>query len=142
MEYAIKLATDESIEDVEERVREELGEEGFGVLTEIDVQATLKEKLGKDTRKHRILGACNPQLADQGLQAEPDLGVLLPCNVTLYEEDGRTIVSAMKPTAALEVVDNPAVDKIANDAETRVYRALTRACPEGQLLNRESIEGA
>lgn len=142
MEYAIKVRTDEGLEDVEERVRDELSEEGFGVLTEIDVQATLREKLGKDTRKHRILGACNPALADQGLQAEPDLGVMLPCNVTLYAEDGSTIVSAMKPTAALEVVDNPEVDKIARDAEGRVYRAVTRACPDGEVLNEDPIEGS
>lgn len=134
LEYAMKLATEDAIDDVEARVRDELADEGFGVLTEIDVQATLKEKLGKDTRDHRILGACNPELADRGLSAEPDLGVMLPCNVTLYEDDGRTIVSAMKPTGALEIVDNPAIDELAEDAEARVSRALDRACPDGTEL--------
>lgn len=143
MEYALKIRTSEPMDEVEERVREELSEEGFGVLTEIDVQATLKEKLGVDRRKHRILGACNPPLADQGLSAEPDLGVLLPCNVTLYEEeDGQTVISAMKPTAALEIVDNPEIDKIARDAEARVWRAITRAAPDGEQLNEAPIEGA
>lgn len=127
------VRTDDELADVEERVREELSEEGFGVLTEIDVQATLKEKLGKDTRDYRILGACNPELADRGLSAEPNLGVLLPCNVTLYEEEGRTVVAAMKPTGALDVIGNPAIDELAEDAEARVSRALKRAVPDGDL---------
>ncbi len=141
MEYAMKMRTQDAISDVEERVREELAEEGFGVLTEIDVQATLKQKLGVDREEHRILGACNPALADQGLAAEPDLGVLLPCNVTLYAgDDGGTIVSAMKPTAALELVGNPEVEKIARDAEARVWRAIQRALPKGTPLNDDPVQ--
>jgi uncharacterized protein (DUF302 family) len=133
MAYAMKVRTDRPMDEVETRVREELKEEGFGVLTEIDVRATLKEKLGKDTRDYRILGACNPELADRGLSAESDLGVMLPCNVTLYEEEGRTVVSAMKPTGALAVVDNPDIDELAVDAEERVSRALERAVPDGEI---------
>jgi len=142
MEYAIKVRTDDAMDEVEQRLREELKEEGFGVLTEIDVKATLAEKLGKETREHKILGACNPELADRGLSAEPDLGVLLPCNVTLYAEGDDTIVSAMKPTSALEIVDNPSVEKIGADAEQRIHRAVTRACPDAESLNTEPIEGA
>lgn len=138
----MKVATDEEMSDVEPRIRDELAEEGFGILTEIDVQATLKEKLGKDTRPHRILGACNPELADQGLSHESDLGVLLPCNVTLYEENDRTIVSAMKPTRALEIVGNPAIEELAKDAEGRVFRAIERACPDAERLSEEPIAGA
>lgn len=141
MEYAIKVRTNDAMDDVEERLREELSEEGFGVLTEIDVKATLAEKLGKDTREHKILGACNPQLADQGLSAEPDLGVLLPCNVTLYADGDATIVSAMKPTTALEMISNPTVEKIAREAERSIYEAITRAVPDADLLNEEAIEG-
>ncbi len=136
MAYAMKIRTDDTMDAVEERLRDALSDEGFGVLTEIDVQATLKEKIGVERRPHRILGACNPPLADQGLSAEPDLGVLLPCNVTLYEDaDGGTIVSAMKPTTALEMVANPEVDKIAEDAEGRVWRAMRAAVPDGEVLD-------
>lgn len=137
----MKIRTGDTMDAVEGRLRDELADEGFGILTEIDVQATLAEKLGKDTRPHRILGACNPELADQGLSAEPDLGVLLPCNVTLYADDGDTVVSAMKPTAALQMIDDPTVEKIARDAEARVWSALQRAVPDGTPLNEEPIEG-
>lgn len=137
----MKVATEDAMDAVERRLREELAEEGFGVLTEIDVQATLKQKLGEDTRPHRILGACNPELAHEALGLERDLGVLLPCNVTLYEQGERTIVSAMKPTSALQIVDNPKISKLAEDAESRVYRAIERACPDGQRLSEEPIAG-
>lgn len=139
----MKTRTDEAMDAVEQRLRDELAEEGFGVLTEIDVRATLKEKLGVDRAEHRILGACNPELADEGLAAEPDLGVMLPCNVTLYaDEAGRTVVSAMKPTAALSLIDDPTVEKLAKDAEGRVWSAIERAVPDGTPLNEEPIRTA
>ena len=102
-----------------------LKQEGFGVLTEIDVQATLKAKLGVDYRPYVILGACNPQLAYQGLQIEPELGLLLPCNVIVYDNGDQTsTVSIVDPFQMLGVVPNPALEPIASEANTRLRRVL------------------
>lgn len=102
-----------------------LKQEGFGVLTEIDVQATLKAKLGVDHRPYVILGACNPQLAYQGLQTEPALGLLLPCNVIVYDNgDLSSTVSIIDPIQMLGVVHNPALKSIATEANTRLRRVL------------------
>ena len=101
--------------DAVERVREELAVEGFGVLCEIDVQQTLAAKLGVEGDPYVILGACNPPLAHHALEAEPDLGVLLPCNVVVYEHDGRTVVSAVDAERMLSLVGN---DELAEVAET------------------------
>ena len=102
-----------------------LKQEGFGVLTEIDVQATLKAKLGVDYRPYVILGACNPQLAYQGLQVEPELGLLLPCNVIVYDNGDQTsTVSIVDPFQMLGVVHNPALEPIAIEANTRLRRVL------------------
>jgi uncharacterized protein (DUF302 family) len=100
--------------------------EGFGVLTTIDVQHTLKTKLNRDFRKYMILGACNPALADRALQAELEIGLLLPCNVIVYETGtGQSVVAAMAPLAALGVVGlNPALQEVAREAEERLRRAL------------------
>jgi uncharacterized protein (DUF302 family) len=135
MEYAMKRTTDEPMDEVEKRVREALAEEGFGILTEIDVQATLKTKIDVDRPAYKILGACNPTFANQALEAAPDLGVLLPCNVCLYEDNGTTVVSAMKPTAALGLVDNPTVSEIGHEVEKRVWRALERAVPKAVTVS-------
>src|SRR6266511_268058 len=99
--YTLSATTELGFTEAAERVRDELKTEGFGVLCEIDVQATLKEKLGVDGEPYLILGACNPPLAHQALQAEPELGVLLPCNVVVYTRDGQTHISAI----AAEVLD-------------------------------------
>ena len=101
--------------------------EGFGVLTTIDVQHTLKTKLNREFRKYLILGACNPTLADRALQAELEIGLLLPCNVIVYEADtGQSVVAAMAPLVALGIVGaNPALHDIAQDADARLRRALT-----------------
>ena len=102
-----------------------LKEEGFGVLTEIDVQATLKAKLGMEHHPYVILGACNPQLAYQALQAEPELGLLLPCNVIVYDNGDQTsTVSIVDPLQMLDVAHNPALAPIAAEANTRLRRVI------------------
>jgi uncharacterized protein (DUF302 family) len=104
-----------------------LKDEGFGVLTEIDVKATLKKKLDVDFKKYVILGACNPELAHQAMSGEPFIGVLLPCNVVVMErEGGGSIVSAFKPTAGFSLVDNAEVAPIAEEVEDRLRRMLDR----------------
>ena len=108
-----------------ERVVEALKAEGFGVLTEIDVQATLKKKLDVDFRRYAILGACNPTLAHRALEAEPHIGLLLPCNVVVQEaRDGAVIVSIADPKAMFSVVDNASAAPVATEAETRLRRVL------------------
>lgn len=107
-----------------EKTKEALKAEGFGVLSEIDVQATLKAKLNEDVEPYVILGACNPTLAHQALSAEPDLGLLLPCNVVVYERDGAVWVKAIEPGKMLSVVENPAVDPIAKQVREKLERVL------------------
>ena len=108
-----------------ERTTELLAEEGFGVLTEIDVKATFKKKLDLDFKRYVILGACNPELAHQVLSGEPLLGVLLPCNVVVMERDGGgVIVAGFKPTAGFSLVDNPEVAPIAEQVEERMRKVL------------------
>ena len=113
-------------EETIERVTEALKDEGFGILTTIDVQQTLKEKLDVDTEPYMILGACNPQLAHQALEREPDIGMLLPCNVIVAEADGETRIGIMDPEAALNLADNPAIAPIAAEARQRLRSALER----------------
>ena len=112
-----------NIDEVEKKVTEALKEESVGVLTEIDVQATMKKKLGVDYRPYRILGACNPPLANQALQAEPEIGVLLPCNVVVREdEDGSILVTFMDPEAVLTLVEGEDVKELAKDVKGRLMR--------------------
>ena len=102
-----------------------LKEEGFGVLTEIDVKATVKKKLDVDFRRYIILGACNPPLAHEALTAELEIGLLLPCNAIVYEtEDGGSVVSALNPMVALGVVDNPALQGVAEQVTEKLQRAI------------------
>ncbi len=108
-----------------ERVPEALKAEGFGVLTEIDVKETLKQKIDVDFRRYKILGACNPPLAHRALQSDLDVGVLLPCNVVLYEtDDGGTVVSAVDPAAAIGEFGNDDLRDIAKDVKERLGRVL------------------
>ena len=123
--YALARTVDLSFEDADRKVREALKEEGFGVLTEIDVKATLKEKLDVDFQKYEILGACNPPLAHQALQAEADIGLLLPCNVVVRElENGQTMVEAIDPVQQLSVADNPDLPALANEVRHRMERVI------------------
>lgn len=123
--YALSRTVDLSYEEADQRVRAALQEEGFGVLTEIDVKDTLKEKLGVEFPKYEILGACNPPLAHQALQAEVDIGLLLPCNVVVRElDDGRTMVEAIDPIQQLSVADNPALPELAREVRGRIDRVL------------------
>ncbi|HUY40069.1 MAG TPA: DUF302 domain-containing protein [Candidatus Dormibacteraeota bacterium] len=107
-----------------ERVKALLREEGFGVLCEIDVAATVREKLGETFRPYCILGACNPQLAHRAISAEPQIGLLLPCNVVVQELDGATSVSAVDAGAMLAIVGNPQLDGVASDVNARLKRVL------------------
>jgi uncharacterized protein (DUF302 family) len=123
--FGFGKAVDLGFEEAVEAVTEELGKEGFGVLTEIDVQATLKKKLGEDMRPYKILGACNPPLAHQAVSAVPEIGLLLPCNVLVREDDeGKVRVSFMDPGAVLGLVDNPDVEPLAAQVKERLERVL------------------
>ena len=111
-------------EQAVQAARAALQEEGFGVLTEIDVKATLKAKLDKDFRRYVILGACNPALAHRALDTDPSVGLLLPCNVIVYEEGDGSVVAAVDPLSLLGVLDNPALREVAQEAEARLRRAI------------------
>ena len=124
--YTLSGTTSLSFVDAVARVRETLGEEGFGVLTEIDVQATLREKLGAEMAPYLILGACNPPYAHRAIGLEAELGALLPCNVVVYEQDGATHVAAVDPVAMLSIVDNAALEPVAAEIREKVERAVTK----------------
>jgi uncharacterized protein (DUF302 family) len=121
-DYAFRAELDLPYEQAVERVTAALMEQGFGVLTEIDVKATLKKKLEADFRKYVILGACNPPLAHRALQAETEIGLLLPCNVIVYEADGGSVVSIVDPLSMLGVVENPDLDPVADEARARLRK--------------------
>jgi uncharacterized protein (DUF302 family) len=124
--YAIGRKLEQPFEQVVQQVKDELQREGFGVLSEIDVQATLRAKLAEEIEPYLILGACNPHLAHRGLQVEPDLGVLLPCNVVVRCAEGSTYVAAMEPMSALQLAGNPQLEPIAREARERLERAIER----------------
>jgi uncharacterized protein (DUF302 family) len=126
LDYGFKKTLPLSMEDADRRVREELQKEGFGILTEIDVKATLKKKLDVDFRPYKILGACNPALAHQALSVETDVGLLLPCNVIVYAggEEGTSVVGVLDPKVQLGVTGRTDIDDLADDVRSRMRRVL------------------
>lgn len=122
--YTFGTTVSTSVAETRPIVQAALQAEGFGVLTEIDVAATMKAKLGIDRAPYLILGACNPPLANRALEADPSVGALLPCNVVIREQDGQTIVEAMDPGAALGIVQSPELELVAREARERLLRAI------------------
>ena len=122
--YAFGKTFDSGFDQVVDRVTQALAKEGFGVLTDIDVAATLKKKLGLDVPAYRILGACNPQFAHRALDAEPEIGTLLPCNVVVRKDGAKIRVDVMDPLAVMQLVGKPEVATIASEVRGRLERAL------------------
>jgi uncharacterized protein (DUF302 family) len=131
MTYTITTTIDAPFDDVVTAVTTALEDEGFGLLCDINVKTTLKEKLDVDVDQYRILGACNPPLAHKGLVEEPDLGALLPCNVIVYETDGGdVVVSAVDPQQLVGITENPDLDEIAVDVHERFERVIATVSDE------------
>jgi uncharacterized protein (DUF302 family) len=124
MKYGFSRTVNLSYQQAIEKVTDELKKEGFGVLTTIDVKDTLKKKLNVDFPKYAILGACNPPFAYESLQAEEDLGLLLPCNVVVYEKEGKTRVSVFDPMVMTTLIDNPKIGTVAQQVKEKLQRAL------------------
>jgi uncharacterized protein (DUF302 family) len=124
-DFGFGKTVDESFDAAIDKVTAELAKEGFGVLSDIDVAAKMKEKLDKDMPRYRILGACNPSLAFQAISAVEDIGLLLPCNVLVREDaDGQVHVDFMDPVSVMSLVNDPGVEPLANDVRTRLERVL------------------
>ena len=124
MQYGFSKKVNLTYEKALERITEELKKEGFGVLTEIDVKETLKKKLDVDFKKYKILGACNPPIAHKALQAEEELGLLLPCNVIVYEKEGGSVISVFNPMIMTELLENENMSSIATEVKSKLERAL------------------
>jgi uncharacterized protein (DUF302 family) len=123
MSYGHTITLNLPFQDAITKVKDAFGAQGFGTLTEIDVQAILKQKLGLDTEPYVILGACNPQLAHQALQIEPELGLLLPCNVVVRRHAGTTLVHVLDPQVMVQVPQRPELQPIADEAARRIQAA-------------------
>ena len=124
--YTLSSTTELTFAEAVTRTREELTKEGFGVLCEVDVQATLKQKLGVDREPYLILGACNPALAHAALDAEPELGVLLPCNVIVYQQQGQTLLAAVDAEQMLSIVSNDELQSTATEVRRRLGAVVER----------------
>jgi len=122
-----RTITDASIDDVDGRIRKALGERGFGVLTEIDVKATLKAKIGAEVDDYRILGACSPSMAYKAIQVEPRVGAMLPCNVILRAVEGGVEISAIDPVASMQAINNDDLHKIAAQVRQMLVEAVEAA---------------
>jgi len=124
MGYHLTKSSNRPFDDTVAAVIRALGDQGFGVLTEIDVRATLKKKLDVEFRPYKILGACNPAFAHQALQLEDKVGTMLPCNVVVQERDGRVEVSAVDPVASMQAISNPALAEIARQVRDRLQKVV------------------
>lgn len=124
MEYGYRTQLTMPFEVAIEKTKQELVKEGFGVLSEINVKNTLREKLGISFKNYVILGACNPSLAHKSLLAEKEIGLMLPCNVIVYEEDGKTIVSAILPSSAMSVIENKNLEVLAGEVENKLKKVV------------------
>ncbi len=124
MDYQYKRQVNLSYEDAVAKTREALKKEGFGIITEIDVKAVVKNKLGIDFDKYLILGACNPAFAHKALEMEKDLGLLMPCNLVVYEDKGKTYIAATRPTVTMGVVRNPNLAPVAGQVEQKLKNAI------------------
>lgn len=124
IQYGFTKELDIPYETVIELAREALKKEGFGVLTEIDVKEKMKEKLGRDMKKYIILGACNPPNAYKAILAEENIGLMLPCNVIVYEKDGKTVLSVIRPAVAMQMIDNVELQKLAQAVEGQLKKAF------------------
>lgn len=125
MEYFFSAILKTNFDDAKAKIIEALKTEGFGVLTEIDLQSKLKEKLGVDFKKYQILGACNPAFAYQALQVEEKVGVMLPCNIVVMDkENGTTEVTAINPIASMMAIQNPALEQLANEITEKLKRVI------------------
>ena len=124
MDYGYKRKVDYPFEEAQKKLREELPKEGFGVLTEIDIKATLKKKLDTDFDNYIIFGTCNPPFAYRALQAEKDIGLLLPCNIIVYEDSGQTYISAIVPTVAMSMVENQRLADIAVEVGAKLKKVI------------------
>lgn len=124
MEYGFSRVLDLTFEKAVEKIIEELKNEGFGVLTEIDVKETMKKKLNLDFKNYKILGTCNPSIAHKALQAEEELGLLLPCNVIVYEKEGKSVVSVFNPLIMTQFVNSKEMNEIAEEVKSKLISAL------------------
>ncbi|MDY0081968.1 MAG: DUF302 domain-containing protein [Ignavibacteriaceae bacterium] len=124
MKYGISKTTDYGFQQAIDKITEELKKEGFGVLTTIDVKDTLKKKIDVDFKNYTILGACNPPFAHQVLQTEEEIGLLLPCNVIVYEKDNKTVISIFDPMIMSAVVDNPKINPVAEEVKKKLERVF------------------
>ncbi|WP_421919208.1 DUF302 domain-containing protein [Marinifilum sp.] len=126
MSYYIKRITDFTFDEAVDRITKAIQTEGFGILTDIDVKATLKQKINVDFKQYRILGACNPTLAYEAFQVEDQIGIMMPCNITVVEQDnGHVDISIMDPTAAFNVIENEELQPFAKELKMKLERCLT-----------------
>jgi uncharacterized protein (DUF302 family) len=122
--YGFTKEVDATFEQVLERLPQLLEKEGFGVISKIDLGQKLREKLGVEFRKYVILGACNPPSAYKALSVEENIGLMLPCNVIVYEKDGKTVVGSIRPTSVMKTIGNPALNEVADEVEAKLKRVM------------------